>query len=271
MLGVNLSRKIVVVLGRFFYYAVPIRKSTVISNLKTAFPEKSENEIKHLTKLAYRNFSLTFAEMLMLHYISAERFSQMIDHGEAENLLLPMFQSGKSFFLLSGHFGNWEYFSTFPHHYKKTVNAMAKPMRNVYVSDWINKSRERFGTNVILLGSSIRELYKVLKDNGVILSIGDQRGPSDGVRVNFFNKSTAAFNGTAVLALKTGSPIIVTFIVRQKNFDYKVYAKELRYDDLSGTDEEKIVSICQRFFSYLESMISEYPDQWFWMHKIWKY
>lgn len=271
ILGINLSRILARLLGSFFYYLVPIRKATVISNLKTAFPEKSESEIKSLTKLAYRNFSLTFAEMLLLHYITAKEFSRMIDHSEAEEVLAPYFESGKSFFLLSGHFGNWELFTTFPHHYKKAVNAMAKPMRNVYVSKWINQSREKFGTNVVLLGSSIRELYKVLKDNGVILSVGDQRGPSDGVRVNFFNKSTAAFNGTAVLALKTGSPIIMTFIVRQKNFDYKVRAKELRFDDLTGTEEEKIAAICQRFFSYLESMIREYPDQWFWMHKIWKY
>lgn len=271
ILGVTLSRKLAGALGSFFYYAVPIRKKTVIQNLTSAFPGKTEKEILELTKSSYRNFSLTFAELLMSQNFTREKLLEMVDFSESGELLKSYFDSGKSFFILTGHFGNWEMFSSLPLFFGKKINAMAKPMRNKYVSDWINQSREKFGINVVLLGSSIRELYKVLKENGIVLSVGDQRGPSDGVRVNFFNRSTAVFNGTAVLALKTKAPIVMAFNVRQKNLNYKVISKVLNYEGIEGTDEEKVQFICQEYFSYLESLVKEYPDQWFWMHKIWKY
>jgi len=269
--GVARARKLALFLGKVFYYIVPIRKKTVIENLKIAFPQKSESEIVLLTKKTYQNFSLTFAELLLMHYFSAKDLIDILDFSESDEVLKKYFATEKSFFLLSGHFGNWELTTFIPHIYGKRINAMAKAMRNPYVSHWVNESRERYGTKVVLLGPSIREIYKLLKENGIVLVIGDQRGPIDGVRVNWFNRSTSVFNGTAVLALKTLSPILMMFFARQGNLKYKVVVKELPYDDITGSDEEKIQTICQRYFSFLEEIVKEYPDQWFWMHKIWRY
>jgi len=207
----------------------------------------------------------------MMQYMTKEQLLKTVDFTDSRKMLEEYFNSGKSFFLLSGHFGNWELFASFPLFFGKDIHAMAKPMRNKYVSDWINGSRQKLGLSVVLLGSSIRELYKVFKENGIVLSIGDQRGPIEGVRVNFFGKSTAVFNGTAVFALKTNAPIVMTFIVRQDDLNYKVVAQVLEYKDIEGTEEEKIQIISQRYFTYLEKIVRQYPDQWFWMHKIWKY
>ncbi len=206
-----------------------------------------------------------------MHYFSAEDIIDILDFSDSDEILKKHFASDKSFFLLSGHFGNWELSTFLPYLYGKRINAMAKAMRNPFVSQWVNESREKYGTKVVLLGPSIREIYKLLKENGIVLVIGDQRGPIDGVRVNWFNRATSVFNGTAVLALKTSSPILMMFFARQENLKYKVIVKELPYEDISGSDEEKIQIICQRYFSFLEVMVKEYPDQWFWMHKIWKY
>lgn len=271
ILGITRSRKLAKTLGLLFFYLVPIRKKTVIENLTAAFPEKSEKEIIKLTRKCYQNFSLTFAELLMQNNFTAETYKRIIDFSDADETFKKFFKTEKTFFILSGHFGNWEMFSSIPLFYNKKVYALAKPMRNNYVSDWINNARAKFGVNVVLLGSSVREIYKVLKNEGVVLSIGDQRGPSDGVRVSFFNKPTAVFNGTAVLALRVNAPIVMTFFIRQPDLNYKIAVQELNYDDLTGTDEEKINIICQRYFDFLESNIKLHPEQWFWMHKIWKY
>lgn len=271
ILGITLSRKFARVLGTFFFYLIPIRKTTVINNLKIAFPHKTEKEIIALAKECYKNFSLTFSELLMQNNFSKEVFQKILDFSEADEILKKYFKSDKSFFILTGHFGNWELFSSISLFYGKSTNALAKPMRNIYVSDWINKAREKHGVKVVLLGASVREIYKVLKGNGIVFTVGDQRGPIDGVRVNYFNRPTAAFNGTAVLALRFNTPILMFFFIRQKDLNYKVVAKELDYSDLTGTDEEKIQIICQRYFSFLESLVKQHPEQWFWMHKIWKY
>lgn len=271
IIGVAGARKLARFLGKVFFYIVPIRKKTVFENLRIAFPQKSEIEISALAKKSYQNFSLTFSELLLLHFVPAEEFISHVDFSEADELLKKYFAADKPLFLLSGHFGNWELSSFIPLKYGRTINAMAKPMRNPYVSKWLNETRERFGVKVVLLGPSIREIYKLLKENGIVLVIGDQRGPSDGVRVNMFNRPTAVYNGTAVLALKTSAPILMMFFVRQPDLNYKLVVKELDYSGITGTDEEKIQIICQKYFSFLEELVKKYPGQWFWMHKIWKY
>jgi Kdo2-lipid IVA lauroyltransferase/acyltransferase len=271
VLGVTRSRKFARMLGTFFFHVIPIRKETVIKNLTIAFPNKTEKEIIALTGECYKNFALTFSELLMQNNFTEEEYRTMLDFSEADETLKKYFESGKSFILLTGHFGNWELFSGISLFYGKRTYALAKEMRNSLVSGWVNKARERFGVKVVLLGSSIREVYKVLKENGIVITVADQRGPVEGVRVNFFNRQTAVYNGTAVLALRFNAPIILFFFVRQSNMNYKIVVKELDYSDLTGTDEEKIQIICQRYFSFLQSLIEQHPGQWFWMHKIWKY
>lgn len=271
ILGITRARKLAILLGSFFFSFIPIRKKTVVENLRIAFPGKTEKEIHALAKNAFKNFSLTFTDLLLMQNLSKEQLKKIVDFSEADGLFKEHFSSGKSFFILTGHFGNWEMFASVPLFFGREMNAMAKPMRNIYVSDWINKSREKFGVNVVLLGSSIREVYKVLKENGVVLSVNDQRGPSDGIRVNFFNKSTAVFNGSAALALRTSTPILMAFCVRGKDLNYKIIAEPLDYGSFVGSEEEKIILICQKYFNFLETVIRQYPDQWFWMHKIWKY
>jgi len=270
-IGITRTRKTARFLGALFYYIVPIRKKTVIENLKIAFPKKSNKEILELTKNSYKNFATTFAELLVLQTLTKEELTGILDLGESKEMIEKYYNSGKSFFLLTGHFGNWELTASFPLFFSRRFNAMAKAMRNPFVSDWTNKSREKFGSSVVLLGPSLREIFKLLKENEVILVVGDQRGPRESIRVNFFNRPTAVFTGTAALAVRTSTPIVMILIARKKDFNYKIIAQELKYDDLTCPDDEKIQIICQRYFSFLEDVVKQYPEQWFWMHKIWKY
>ena len=44
----SFNRRIARLKGILFYYILPISKKTALANLKAAFPEKSENEIKSI-------------------------------------------------------------------------------------------------------------------------------------------------------------------------------------------------------------------------------
>jgi KDO2-lipid IV(A) lauroyltransferase len=101
--------------------------------------------------------------------------------------------------------------------------------------------------------------------------VADQRGPQEGVRVNFFGREVSVYTGPAALALKTGSPIIFGVPVRQKNYKYHTILVEISQNDLPDSYEEKIKEISQRHTAYLEKIIRENPAQWLWMHDRWKY
>jgi KDO2-lipid IV(A) lauroyltransferase len=101
--------------------------------------------------------------------------------------------------------------------------------------------------------------------------VADQRGPSDGIRINFMGRKASVFAGPALLALKTGAPIMFGVTIRQPDFSYKLVIEVISTSDLPEEEELKIAELSQRHASVLEKYIRQFPEQWFWMHKRWKY
>jgi KDO2-lipid IV(A) lauroyltransferase len=129
--------------------------------------------------------------------------------------------------------------------------------------------RVKWGNKIVPLGISIRQVYKELKEKRIVAMVADQRGPSDGIRINFMGRKASVFAGPALLALKTSAPIMFGVTIRQPDFSYKLVIEVISTSDLP--EEEKIAELSQRHASVLEKYIRQFPEQWFWMHKRWKY
>ena len=269
--GLNLSRKSSWFLAALFYYLIPVRKKVTIDNLSKAFPDYSEKKIKRVAFSTYRSFAITFLEML---YVPHMRKTEMKNSLEVANLeVLSRKKDGnKGVIILTAHFGNWEYLAaSLALKLDMSFYLMIKPQRNTYVTEFLEKSRSKWGNPVIPLGVSIRKIYSALKENKFVAMAADQRGNPDDPRINFMGRPASVYQGPAVLALRSGADIVLSFAIRQPDYRYKVVFSDMNTDDLQGTEEEKIKEICRRYLNSLEELIREYPEQWLWMHKRWKY
>jgi Kdo2-lipid IVA lauroyltransferase/acyltransferase len=273
ILGLTNARKFGGVLGALFYYIIPIRKTTVIDNLHKAFPEKSAKEIKKIAFNTYKSFSITLIEILLMPYMSRKEIESVVQVSEQiKSLVTNSYRENRGVILLSAHFGNWEYIAA-------SVSAqidlpfyvIVKSQRNPFVNDWMNRARVSWINKIVPLGISVREIFKQLKEKHIVAMVADQRGPSDGIRVNLFGMKASVYPGPAMLALKTKAPLLFGVAVRQKDYSYKVFLEEICMDNLPDNDEEKIIEISQRHTDLLERFARAYPEQWLWMHKRWKY
>jgi KDO2-lipid IV(A) lauroyltransferase len=257
-------------LGSAFYYLIPIRKRVVFSNLRKAFPEISDSEIKVIARKNYISLMTTFIELFCVKSLTKEEAASLINVDI--DLVKRKLAADKGLIFLSAHFGNWEISSTSAAlQLNIPIYVLAKPQRNEMVYKAVNQLREKFGNKVISLGSSVRELYGALLKKRIIGVVGDQRGPEESLRVNLFNQPTAVYPGTAQIALKTGSPILAALIVRQPDNSYNVELEAIDVEDFEGSNEEKVLQINTRYMAFLEKWIRKHPEQWFWMHNIWKY
>lgn len=271
LLGLKTARRLASVISLFFFYIIPLRKKTVLENLSNAFPDYSTKQINDIAYQSYRSFAIALVEMFCVTRMSREQLENAVVC-PGKNLIIEKYNSGNGLILLSAHFGNWEYVAlSVSAQLKKTFNVVVKSQRNPYVNNWMNKIRTKWENNIIPLGASIRQVYASLKDKKIVAMVADQRGPSDGTRVNFFGRKVSVYPGPAILAIKTGAPIIYGMTIRQKDFSYYVDLVEIDTKNLSGNEDEKISELCQRHMSHLESMIRKHPEQWLWMHKLWKY
>jgi KDO2-lipid IV(A) lauroyltransferase len=174
--------------------------------------------------------------------------------------------------LLTAHFGNWEYFAiTTGLLLNKKLSVIVKPQRNPYVNNWMNKVRTQWTNEVVPLGISIRNVYSVLLNKGMIGIVADQRGPEESIKLDFFGRKTSVYTGPAVLSLKTNSPIFYGVAVRQPDYSYRVDFIELNREGLPDDQEGKVKVISERMLKHLEDTIRQHPDQWLWMHKRWKH
>ena len=271
LLGINRSRKFATILAFVFFYLIPIRKKVVFNNLKIAFPENHSQTNKKLAFNIYLSFAITLVEILYLPYIKKEKLINEVVCSNPE-LIIEKFKEGKGLILLSSHFGNWEFGAiSIAMQVNLPFSVIVKPLRNPLVYEWMNNFRTKFGNEVVPLGISIRKTYQTLKQKKVVAMVADQRGPREGVKVDFFGRKVSVYTGPAALALKTGAPLICGIAVRQKDYKYKMELVEISQKNLPAAEEDKILEISQRYTSYLEKVIRENPEQWLWMHNRWKH
>ena len=271
LLGLRLSRGFAKGLAYVFYFIIPIRKDVTINNLKMAFPDYSEEKIKKIAIGTYKSFAITLIETLYIPHISK---TEMINSLKCFNLdlLNKKIEEKKATVILSAHFGNWEYLSaSLALQLNYPLNMLIKVQRNPYVTEFMDKARTKWSNVVIPLGTAVRQIFKALYENKIVIMAADQRGNVDGIRIEFLGISSAVYSGPAVFALKTNADIIIAISVRQPDYSYKVEIAELPLNDLPDNNDAKVEEICRRYLNFLEKLIRQYPEQWLWMHKRWKH
>lgn len=271
VLGLKSSRRLSIVIAFVFYYMIPIRKQVTLNNLRKAFPEYSEIEIKKIAFGSYKSFSITLVEMLFIPYMTREQIENAIYCENAE-LIKKYYKRNNGLILLSGHFGNWEYIAlSVSAQINVPFHVVVKSQRNPYVDAYLNKGRTRWINKVVPLGATIRKVYSELKSKNIVAMVADQRGPAEGMRVNFFGQQSSIYPGPAQLAIKTKAPILYGLAVRSSDYSYKAKIFEISVENLPEDEEKQIQEVSQRHMAFLESVIRKHPEQWLWMHNIWKY
>lgn len=272
-LGISKARKISGFLAFFFFYIIPIRRDVVISNLKSAFPDFSVSEIKEIAYRSYKNFAITLIEILCIPSLSKQEMISLVKLSDGSvELIKNLANQNKGLLICTAHFSNWEFAAISTSlQVNEPFYVIAKSQRNDLVDKWMNNAREKWLNKVVQLGISIRNVYAELKKGHMIGIVCDQRGPADGIRVNFFNRATSLFSGAGVLHSKLNSPLVIGIPVRQKDFTYSLEVIEIKTENMSKDSNQRVIEVLQEYASILERYIMKNPEQWLWMHKIWKY
>jgi KDO2-lipid IV(A) lauroyltransferase len=271
IIGLEKTRRLASVLARVLFYLIRVRRNVVISNISKAFPEKKADEIRKIAFENYRNTLITFFEMMVCSSLSNNEVLEQMEH-ESFIKLNEEIANHKSLLLVTAHLGGWEFsIVSLPLIIKRIFNVLVREQSNPGVTEWLRKSRSSSGCNIIPANISIRHLYEALKREEIVIIAGDQRGDAHGQRFSFFNTSTALYTGLATISVKTNSPIVAYCFVRLPDNKYKVDFKRIDLASDIKEKETRINKITQNYISFVESVVIQNPEQYFWMHKLWKH
>ena len=257
--------------GWFIFSVIGLRKNLVLDNLRQAFPEKTDTEIRSIAIGSYRNLFTAYFEILSLDKLPEEFFRNNISFPDAPRIN-ALLQQGKGLIVLTGHFGNWELCAlSVPVIVAQKYTIVVQKQRNPYVNDFMARMRTRFGAKLVVMERALRESLRALSNNEVIALIADQSGPESGIYANFFGRPASTHQGPAVFQLRSGAPMILVMLIREGAEKFRIEMEQIDTTGLDGTNEEKMQEITRRHVAALEKYVRRYPEQWLWMHKRWKH
>lgn len=240
------------------------RRKVTLDNLNNAIGKKySASDINKIARSDYINIGMTFAEMLYIPEQKAGILTMM--DTEIPEVMSRALKSGKGVVFVSAHFGSWEMVGAYISAVGFRFSAIAKKQANPFSDNMINKKRNKLGIKVLSHKTGVRTLISELKAGGAIGLISDQNAGRNGVFVDFFGRKASTPQGAAQLAIKFNLPLIVILLYRTTPGRYACFAQNINIEA-----EDTVFSLTQKYTSVIEKVISEHPEQYFWMHRRWK-
>jgi len=251
------------------FYIAGYRKSLVMKNLKNAFPEKPEKELKKIRKAFYKHLADYMVETVANFRMQLEDFNKRCKLTNID-LLDEYYEKGINVILAPGHYGNWEWFSHMVLRLRFTCSAIYKKQSSDFFNQLIYESRGRFG----LLLFQYWEAYKYLLTDkftrpNCLYFLADQRPPRKAkVKwILFMNQYTAAFRGLESLHQKMNGVVLYVRIRKKKRGYYEVVFVPLNEPGEIGMNPD----LTTRYFRELESNVREDPRFYLWSHNRWKF
>ncbi len=259
-------------LGTAMYYIDPGHRKTALQNLRIAFDrEKSEGEIRSIAKRNFQNLGMTAIEFFRLPKMNKATFQDKVNI-EGLEICRKALNNKRGVLLLLSHFGNWEMMGLMSKFLGTSIAVIARPIKkNPWVDRFVTEVRNGTGLEVIPTVKASRRVLRVLSQNRLVGILIDQRAKrSEGVMVDFFGKKAPSTPALAVLAMRTGAPVLPVFMIRNGHENHRLVIKEpLQLAD-TGNIKKDVETNTQLMNQMLESMIRQYPDQWFWVHRRWE-
>ena len=252
------------------YYFPSYRRKVVATNLKNAFPEKSEEELKSIAKKYYMHLADIIVETFKLTHMSKKEQRKRFTYTNLE-IIDKLREEKRDIIAVLGHYNNWEWPTLLPNYLKYKTIIIYRPLQNKYFDKYIYNQRSKDGIQLTPTSHIIREIINYRKNNINTLSVflTDQTPAKGDIKywTTFLNQDTPVYTGTEKIASKYNMAVVFFHIQKVKRGHYNLDV-ELLLDQTAGLPEHVITEAHVR---RLEEIIREKPEYWLWSHRRWKH
>ncbi|MDR0427025.1 MAG: lysophospholipid acyltransferase family protein [Dysgonamonadaceae bacterium] len=255
-----------------FYHVIRYRRKITRKNLVESFPEKSLEEIVKTERAFYHFFLDVFMETCKVATISIEEIKRRMRFTNMD-LLCQSLNNQVSVSLYLGHYGNWEWVSSFPLHMKGDIisGQIYQPLTNQEINRLMRENRSRFGAINIEKKETLRWINKQIKNNSttIVGYIADQTPRARNLKhfLPFLNHEAPVLTGTETITKRYGMDAYYLEIKRPKRGYYEATFVKMD-DDPKQLPDFRLTEI---YYRYLENTIRSRPELYLWTHNRFRY
>ena len=172
--------------------------------------------------------------------------------------------SGRGTLIFTGHCGNWEWLAATVALLGYPLTVLQRERDEPDLNRFIERLRSRFGTRAIGRRSSTSalEMFRTLRNGGLLAFLIDQNIRAESVKVPFFGMPALTPIGPAKLAVRAEAPVMICFVERRGGKHIVQFQEPIVASDP--------VEITARLTAAIEQQIRRAPEQWVWFHPRWK-
>lgn len=237
------------------------------SNLSRVCPEKSGSDLDQLVKEAMSSYMRYWCDTFRSPDWSRERISQTVTVVREELLTGPM-KNGTGVVVALPHAGNWDHAGSYFCAMGFPLVTVAERLKPEALFNKFLEYRQNIGMEVLALDSrSMATLLKRAREGALIALVADRDLSKSGVDVNFFGYPARMPAGPALLAVRTGIPLITAFV------SYTSTGIHIEFNSVdipsSGSESERISVVVQRCADLFSKGIASAPQDWHMLQRIW--
>ena len=245
----------------------------IARNLQIAFGNTTDNKkLAQIAQSLSENLGLNFAETLISSTAKKKPLLDSIQIHGIEHLEKAL-SHGKGVLAFSAHLGNFTLIGLKMAAEGYPFHMLVKDPRYPAVAEAFHVMQEGQGGHFIYVEPwerALRQILSCLRKNEIVCILADEKKSKTGVLVDFFGYPAPTAPGPAVLALRTGAPLVPIFIVRSNDGLHDIYIEPQLELSLNGDRSSDIPAVVSAYTKVIENFIRMYPDQWFWINNRWK-
>jgi lauroyl/myristoyl acyltransferase len=237
------------------------------SNLSRTQPGMTALDLDFLVIEAMRSYMRYWCDTFRLPDWSKKRILETVTVTN-EHLLIDAIAAKTGVIVAVPHAGNWDHAGAY---------FCAKGIRLVTVAERLKPEklflkflayRQAMGMEVLPLdGRVLNTLEERLNEGALVALVSDRDLSRSGIEVEFFGGKARMPAGPALLALRTKAPLITAFV------SYTESGVHIEFRNIivpsAGDESSKVKEIVQMTAQYFEDGISESPEDWHMLQRIW--
>ncbi|WP_440616590.1 lysophospholipid acyltransferase family protein [Cysteiniphilum sp. 6C5] len=273
-LSFKTAQRIGAMIGILLYYCKSDMRRIARINIDKCFPELSDYHKRKLVKKTLQQTCMTGAEMPGILFKNPQKLLKQIQVVHGGDISQRLYEEGRGVMVVAPHLGSYEIASMY--YSSKYPSAMLyTPPKIKTLDKLILRARSRLCENMSPANQKgVKMLFKALAKKQVIAMLTDQV-PVDagGTYVDFFGNPAKTMNFAGKLYERYKPAVVLSYAVRNSDgkgltlFNEDLEPLIKHYQAIDGIEDPVAYAFTKRF----EEIIRQYPEQYQWTYKRFKY
>ena len=273
-LGIETNMQVAASAGRQWFRLDKRHRLRAIDHIRQAFPDWPTSRVESLARQSFEYLAKLAVEVLHTpRLITRRNYEAHLARTNADECL-ALLRQGRPAILVTGHFGSFEALAFMLALEGHPVHAVARPLDNQLINNWLLGMRRRSGLRIIEKWDQANQrITDALRSGEAVGFVADQSGGPHGLYVPFFGRLASTHKAVGLFATQMNVPVICGYARRTDDaaMKFEMGVVDIIYPDDWTSQSDPLYYVTARASHAIETMARRYPEQYLWMHRRWKW